>query len=215
MSQTLNFVQEKKMMNLDYTQSENIYSHDNIFFSAIDKNESWSFLLQQDLSLTGLSFLFIRSLIANEIFSKKIQAMDISQSIKARIAKLGTATLFNQFLETSPILAVAAESKSIPDYIPKLFLDEKAFHLREEEKKSTVLTGGGILKEKKTNANEMVERLFAEFDLRDKTGHFFLRTKSNSYLYLLNPANKSKTFYIQQKNTFAVDFQFYHIKTYL
>ena len=202
------------MMNLDYIQSENIYSHDNIFFSEIDKNESWSFLLQQDLSLTGLAFLFIRSLMANEIFGKKIQAIDISQSIKARIAKLGTATFFNQFLETSPILAVAAESKNIPEYISKLFLEEKAFHLKGEERKSIVLTGGGILKEKKTNANEMVERLFAEFDLRSKTGHFFLRTKSNSYLYLLNPANKSKTFYIQQKNTFAVDFQFYHIKTY-
>ncbi len=213
MSQTLNFVQEKKTMNLDF-HHENIYSHDNIFFSEIEKSESWSFLLQQDLSITGLAFLFIRSLIANEIFGHKIKAIDISQSIKARIAKLGTATYFNQFLDTSPILAFAAESKSIPECIAKIFLEEKAFHLKEEEKKSLVLTGGGILKERKTNANEMVEKLFSEFGLRDKTGHFFLRTKSNSYLYLLNPANKSKTFYIQQKNTFAVDFQFYHIKIY-
>ncbi len=213
MSQTLNFVQEKKMMNLEYIHSENIYSHDNIFFSEIDKNESWSFLLQQDLTSTGLAFLFIRSLIANELFGQKIQAIDINQSIKARIAKLGSALFFNQFMETSPILALAAPEE-MPGFITNLFFEEKTFHLKEEEKKSTVLTGGGILKEKKTNAHEMVEKLFSEFGLRDETGHFFLRTKSNSYLYLLNPANKSKTFYIQQKNTFSVDFQFYHIKTY-
>ena len=213
MSQTLNFVQEKKMMNLEYIHSENIYSHDNIFFSEIEKNEVWSFLLQQDLTSTGLAFLFIRSLIVQELFGVRIQAIDINQSIKARIAKLGYSLFFNKFLETNPILGIAKQIE-LPAFASTLFFDEKSFHLEEEEKKSIVVTGGGILREKKTNANEMVEKLFSEFNLRDKTGHFFLRTKSNSYLYLLNPENKSKTFYIQQKNSFTVDFQFYHIKTY-
>ena len=58
-----------------------------------------------------------------------------------------------------------------------------------------------------------IQSAVTEFDLKDKTGHFFLRTKLNSYLYLLNPENKSKTFYIQQKKSFPIDFQFYHIKT--
>ena len=213
MTQTLNFVQEKKMMNLEYIQSENIYSHDNIFFSPMEKNESWSFLLQQDFSSTGLSFLFIRSLIASELFGQKIQVIDLNQSMKARIAKLGFASLFNKFLETNPILTMPEKEVS-PISISEMFVEEKSFHIIEEDKKGILYTGGGILKERKTNAHEMVEKLFTEFNLRDKTGHFFLRTKSNSYLYLLNPENKSKTFYIQQKNTFTVDFQFYHIKTY-
>lgn len=212
MSQTLPFVQEKKIVNLEYIHSENVYSHDNIFFSPLDKNETWSFLDRQDITSTGLAFLFMRSLLGQELIDKKIQAIDLNQSIKARIAKLGLATMFNQFMETTHLLEVASQ-KAIPSFIPNLFFEDKAFHLQEEEKNSLTLAGGGILKEKRTNANEMVERLFSEFNLHDKVGHFFLRTKSNSYLYLLNPEIKSKTFYIQQKNTFTVDFQFYHIKT--
>ncbi|HRG46279.1 MAG TPA: hypothetical protein PLX69_11380 [Leptospiraceae bacterium] len=212
MSQTLPFVQEKKIVNLEYIHSENVYSHDNIFFSPLDKNETWSFLDRQDITSTGLAFLFMRSLLAQELNFQKIQATDMNQPIKARIAKLGLATRFNQFMETTHLLEVASQ-KTIPSFIPDLFFEDKAFHLQEEEKNSLTLAGGGILKEKRTNANAMVERLFSEFNLQGKVGHFFLRTKSNSYLYLLNPEIKSKTFYIQQKNTFTVDFQFYHIKT--
>ncbi|MBK6605688.1 MAG: hypothetical protein KBF99_05665 [Leptospiraceae bacterium] len=212
MSQTLPFVQEKKIVNLEYIHSENVYSHDNIFFSPLDKNETWSFLDRQDITSTGLAFLFMRSLLAQELNFQKIQATDMNQPIKARIAKLGLATRFNQFMETTHLLEVASQ-KTIPSFIPDLFFEDKAFHLQEEEKNSLTFAGGGILKEKRTNANAMVERLFSEFNLQGKVGHFFLRTKSNSYLYLLNPEIKSKTFYIQQKNTFTVDFQFYHIKT--
>jgi hypothetical protein len=126
---------------------------------------------------------------------------------------MGFAGFFNQLLDTTPILGIA-EQKEIPTFLKSLFEEDKFFHLKEEDRKLIILTGGGILKEKKTNAHEMVEKLFSEFALKYKTGHFFLRTKINSYLYLLNPENKSKTFYIQQKNSFMVDFQFYHIKTY-
>jgi hypothetical protein len=213
MNQSQNFVQEKKKISLEYIHSENIYSHDNLFFSDIQTDESWSFLPYQEITSTSLSFLFIRSLLSDSIYQKKIQASDISQVIKAKIAKLGYASYFNSFLDTQPILGLA-ENTDMPEFIASIFLEDKCFHLTEEQKKFTLFTGGGILKEKKTNAHEMVEKLFSEFKLTNKTGHFFLRTKMNSYLYLLNPENKSKTFYIQQKNSFPVDFQFYHIKTY-
>ena len=212
MSQTLPFVQEKKIVNLEYIHSENVYSHDNIFFSPLDRNETWSFLDRQDIKSTGLAFLFMRSLLARELLDRKIQAIDMDKATKARVAKLGLAKMFNQFLETPPLLEITTQ-KETPSFIPNLFFEDKAFHLEEDEKNSLTLAGGGILKEKRTNANEMVENLFSEFNLQGKVGHFFLRTKSNSYLYLLNPEIKSKTFYIQQKNTFTVDFQFYHIKT--
>ncbi|MBP9888377.1 MAG: hypothetical protein KBF93_18910 [Leptospiraceae bacterium] len=213
MSQNINFAEDRKNINLDWIHSENIYSHDAKFFSEIDKNESWSFAQNQDLSITGLSFLLMRSLLSHNIHNTKIHVTDISKSTKAKIGKSGFAPYFNEYLVTNPILGITKEQE-IPSVFESLFLENNSFFLNEIEKKTLIMTGGGILKEKKTNAHEMIEKLFTTFDLKDKKGHFFLRTKLNSYLYLLNPENKSKTFYIQQKNTFPVDFQFYHIKLY-
>ncbi|MBP7280529.1 MAG: hypothetical protein KBA66_03060 [Leptospiraceae bacterium] len=212
MIETLNFVQEKKNKNLEWIHSENIYSHDTIFFNEILQKEVWDFTENQDLSLTSLSFLFIRSLLSQELNGFKIQATQVSQYCKAKLGKSGYSQFFNDFLETNPILGIPNKNV-LPTFASSLFLEDKFFHITTEEKKASIITGGGILKEKKTNAHELIEKLFTEFDLKDKTGHFFLRTKLNSYLYLLNPENKSKTFYIQQKKSFPIDFQFYHIKT--
>lgn len=210
MNQNINLAQEKKTINLDWIHSESIYAHDAKFFSEIAKDESWSFLHIQDLSTTALSFLLMRSLLSENIHSNKIQVNDLSSSVKAKIGKSGFAPYFNELFDTNRILSIA-NTQSNPPLFNSLFVEQKSFFFTDSDKKTSIMTGGGILKDK-TNAHEMIEKLFTEFDLKDKTGHFFLRTKTNSYLYLLNPENKSKTFYIQQKNPFSVDFQFYHIK---
>lgn len=211
MSQTLNFVQEKKIVNLDYIHPENIYSHDTIFFKDIEKEESWNFQSQPDISLTSLGFLFMRALLYQELQNEKLSVANISQSMKVKLSKAGSAHYLNRFFETNPIPTILNSGKS-PDFHTSLFLEEKSFNLNDKEKNADLILGGGILKEKKTNAHEMIERLFSHYNLSEVDGHLFLRTKTSSYLYLLNPENKSKTFYIQQKNAFTIDFQFYHIK---
>ncbi|HNC00102.1 MAG TPA: hypothetical protein PLS71_17800 [Leptospiraceae bacterium] len=207
----VNFVQEKKIVNLDYIHPENIYSHDAFFFKEIEPNESWDFQSQPDISLTSLGFLFIRSLLFQELQKTKLPVSNLSQSMKIQLAKDGYANYFNQFFETNPIPSILTEQKT-PELISDLFLENKSFHMKDKEKNADLLLGGGILKENKTNAHALIEKLFSYFDLSNVYGHLFLRTKSSSYLYLLNPENKSKTFYIQQKNLFSIDFQFYHIK---
>lgn len=212
MIETADFVQEKKNKNLEWIHSENIYSHDSMFFGEIPENESWSFCDTQEISLTSLAFLCMRSLLSQELYSKKIKVTQMSQISKAKLGKSGYTNYFNEFLESeSPVLGIT-NKKEIPSFYTDLFTEKHFFHFDSEDKKTKIVTGGGIFQEKKTNANEMIEKLIQEFNLREKTGHLFLRTKLNSYLYLLNPENKSKTFYIQQKNSFAVDFLFYHIK---
>ncbi|MCB1177422.1 MAG: hypothetical protein KDK36_07580, partial [Leptospiraceae bacterium] len=91
------------------------------------------------------------------------------------------------------------------------YKDNSSFLHYKPERKKLFLTGGGTFDEKPSKIQETVEELFRIFDLDSKKGTFFLRTARNSYFYPLDPENRSRLFYVQEKNTIEIPFHFFYI----
>lgn len=115
-------------------------------FGEIPENESWSFCDTQEISLTSLAFLCMRSLLSQELYSKKSK---LPKWVKLAKQNLGNQdiqiTLMNFRIRKSRIRNY--KQKEIPSFI-QTYLQKNTFSFWFRRQKTKIVTGGGIFQEK-------------------------------------------------------------------
>lgn len=211
MSQIHQEMEEISPLALEYIHSDNIYAHDHQFFVNFSSPETWNLAGLFDLTPTTFSFLLMRAILHKESQNTGMKLLHVPAHIKASISKKGFAEYFNQFFDADKVPALKGIQFSENPF-SDLSGEKETFYIESSDSKSNFYCGGTLAKLPLPGTHKIVEKLFKRFELQGKTGHFYLRTRNNSYLYLLSPESKAGTFFIQQKNTIKTDFYYFHIK---
>jgi len=210
----MNPVINSNQISLSPILKNDIYSLDKLFLSEFPANdEIWDFGDMINLDSNMISFSLMRALLFKVLKDNKVKLENINQKQKLIITKLGLAEFFsNNFYEMFIPSIVNKETGNKLMFFNRF--EEDSNFLFEETGKKNFYSGGGILKTKLNSIQTIVEELFLKFQLSNLKGSFYLRTNSNSYYYILNPENKSKIFYVQEKKELEKNFVYFQIETH-
>ncbi|MDX1959364.1 MAG: hypothetical protein SFU98_12375 [Leptospiraceae bacterium] len=210
----MNSITNSNQISLPSGIKNDIYSLDKMFLSEFPASEEiWDFgdLIHLDSSM--LSFTLMRALLFKEIKTNRIKLENVTKKQKLIITKLGLAEFFTNNFHEMFIPTIAEKENGHRLMFYNRFIEESHFLFSEVGKKS-FYSGGGILKLSLHSIQTIVEELFIKFQLSKMKGSFYLRTNLNSYFYILNPENKSRIFYVQEKRELPKNFIYFQIETH-
>jgi hypothetical protein len=204
---------------LDNFKEKDLYALEKASFHPFDGIEVWDFSDAIELKYGFLSFFAMRSILHTKILGKKIEVKNFNNLLKLQLYNLGYSEIYSKFFQGAffPSLVGKNSNKKEPPSLAFLQKTEKntSFLFYKEDRKKFSLSGGGIYLDKAPRVYDVVEEMFQTFSLSQKNGTFFLRTSRNSYFYPLDPQNRSRIFYVQERNPIEVPFHFVYIQSEL
>ena len=164
-----------------------------------------------------ISFLLMNSLLYREQFQKNQTVIFPSAEIKKLVFKHYSNLNFNEYF-TGEFFPFSIPKKSMEDENPLEnfpFFEGRNFSVTHGSRTTRYASSGGFIGNHSISVQSIVESLFSKFSLTGKKGKLYLRTSHSSYLYILNPNQKKKIFFVQEKKEEKPSFLFFCIDVIL
>lgn len=187
------------------------YSLDKAGLYEISSPEVWDFSEAKEIQFEFIPFLIMRAILHKKITNEPIQLNNLPFIAKQNISKFSSSIPLNEFFSGTFFPSIVGSKGFGKLEFYKKFIANYSFY-KEIVNTYYVICGGGILEKSNTLLKPFIQELFEVFNLENHKGKFYFRNSQRSYFYPLSPENKSRLFFVQERNFISIPFHFFYIE---